>query len=244
MKAWRRVATADLALKKTLRLSTRTPSTTSSEKAVALRSIRTRTTVPSRIRRAISSFPRSRVPRVPVAFDLAPHAAHRVLGNRALEQRGKRAPHATRVGTRQIAAGDLPRAALIRRQRLAVPFARLAAGGYKPRAEPRPPLPRRCPSTADRSARCAGRRSAATHPQHLRPQLIRWRRPEPRAPAHSARPSAAVSSFSKSSSMKPRIRPRTPRLEGIAPLFTNQHVCCICRHWRHLLRRPLTAGST
>src|SRR5215475_669108 len=70
--------------------STRTPSATSSEMAVALRSIRTRTTVPSRIRRVREI---AHVPRVPVAFDLAPHAAHRILGNRAPEQRGKRAPH-------------------------------------------------------------------------------------------------------------------------------------------------------
>src|SRR5262245_15650650 len=31
-------------------------------------------------------------------------------------------------------------------------------------------------------------------------------------------------------------------LEAVAPAFTNQNICCICRHWRCLLRRPLTAG--
>jgi hypothetical protein len=32
------------------------------------------------------------------------------------------------------------------------------------------------------------------------------------------------------------------RLDAVPPAFTNQHVCCIPRHWRYLLRRPLTAG--
>src|SRR5262249_15158940 len=32
------------------------------------------------------------------------------------------------------------------------------------------------------------------------------------------------------------------RLDAVAPAFTNQNICCICRHWRCLLRRLLTAG--
>src|SRR5262249_5551414 len=83
---------------------------------------------------------------------------------------------------------------------------------------------------------------AAAHPQQpIRPQLICWRRP---APARPRAPERGGEFLLQELLEEPADPSAPPRLEGIAPLFTNQHVCCICRHWRYLLRRPLTAGST
>src|SRR5262245_32821147 len=138
---------------KTFCPSARTPSTTSSEIAVACQ------IKANSHNRAVEDQPRdvfrrqiARVPRVPVALELAPGPAYRVLRYRATEQRGKRPTHPARVRASQIATSDhridLLRAALIRRQRLAVPFAHLAVGGLKPRA-------------GNRDRRCAKR------PHHL-----------------------------------------------------------------------------
>ena len=49
---------------------------------------------------------RAGVPGVPVGLHLAPDPAHRVLADRAAEQRRQSAAHPARVGAGQIAAGD------------------------------------------------------------------------------------------------------------------------------------------
>src|SRR5215831_5601169 len=66
------------------------------------------------------------VPRLPVALDLPPHSAHRVLRHSTAEQRRQGTPDTARVGARKIAAGDqrfdLLRAPAIRAKRLALPL--------------------------------------------------------------------------------------------------------------------------
>src|SRR5258706_10565158 len=115
--------------------SWRTPRTTSSEMDVALRSSRTRTTVPSRINRTIGSSARAAIPRVPVALHLAPDPAHDILADRSTKQRAQCAAHTARIGACQISARDQrvgsQRAALISAQGLALPFRRLAVGGVQ-----------------------------------------------------------------------------------------------------------------
>ena len=86
--------------------SARTPITTSSEIAVALRSSRTRTTVPSRMSRTIGSRPASACPRLPVGLHLAPHPAHRVLAHRAAKQRRERPADPTCVGAGEVGRGN------------------------------------------------------------------------------------------------------------------------------------------
>ena len=107
--------------------SRRTPSATNTERLVALRSRRTRTTVPSRIRRTTSSPARSRFcqasqshctlcqVRLTVSLPTAPP-------NSAAKARRTR----RRVGASQIGASDQPlglhRQTLVGRQRLAAPL--------------------------------------------------------------------------------------------------------------------------
>ena len=115
------------------------PRTTSSEIDVALRSSRTRTTVPSRMRRTIVFVGEiTLVPGVPVGLDLAPHAADRVFADGAAEEGRQRTADTTRIATGEIATGDqsfdLLRAPSIGRQRLVLPLGRLAVGGVEPGA--------------------------------------------------------------------------------------------------------------
>ena len=81
---------------------------------------------------------RAGVPRVPIALHLAPSPAHRVLADRAAEQRRERPAHPARVGAGEVHARDQrigrQRATLIGPQRLALPFRRLARGSVQPRA--------------------------------------------------------------------------------------------------------------
>ena len=68
--------------------SSRTPMTTSNDIEVALRSSRTRTTVPSRISRTIGSSASERAFQASQsAFTFRHHPAHRVLADRTAEQR-------------------------------------------------------------------------------------------------------------------------------------------------------------
>ena len=68
--------------------SSRTPRTTSNDIEVALRSSRTRTTVPSRISRTIGSSASERAFQASQsAFTFRHHPAHRVLSDRTAEQR-------------------------------------------------------------------------------------------------------------------------------------------------------------
>src|SRR5271168_2152304 len=116
--------------------------TTSSEIEVALRSSRTRTTVPSRISRTIGSsasereFHASQSPftlrhtRLTVSLPTSPPNTLRSA---------RRTP--ARIGAGKIHTGDQrigsPRAALIIPQHLALPFRRLAAGSVQPGARHR-----------------------------------------------------------------------------------------------------------
>ena len=147
--------------------SRRTPSTTSSEMAVALRSSRTRTTVPSRISRTMSSPAEvAPAPGLPVRLHLAPGAADHVLAHRAPEQRAQRAPDPARVGAGQVGAGDqrlhLPRHPGVAGQHGAAPFPRGAVPGvqpgprhgdlHRPEGAGQPPLPMAVPMARDAAA--------------------------------------------------------------------------------------------
>src|SRR5205814_210698 len=119
--------------------SSRTPRTTSSEMEVALRSSRTRTTVPSRISRTIGSSASERAfhasqslftlrqTRLTVSLPTAPP-------NRA----PKRAAHPAGIGAGKVDACDQrvgnKRAPLIGPQRLALPLRRPAIGSVQPGA--------------------------------------------------------------------------------------------------------------
>jgi hypothetical protein len=83
-----------LTASKTFWPSERTPITTSSEIAVALRSSRTRTTVPSRISRVIGSSASERVFHASQSLHLAAHPAHRVLAQGSITERMDRMPEA------------------------------------------------------------------------------------------------------------------------------------------------------
>src|SRR4029077_5457711 len=93
--------------------------------AVALRSSRTRTTVPSRMRRMIGSAdraprvqqtpsvfhlsphrPHAPVPSIPVCLHLAPHPADHVFTDRSTEERAKCPADPARVGAGQIGASN------------------------------------------------------------------------------------------------------------------------------------------
>jgi hypothetical protein len=76
----------------------------SNEIAVALRSCRTRTTVPSRMSRTIGSSASERTFQASQFLDLAPYPAHRVLADRAGEQRAERPSYTPRVGAGEVAA--------------------------------------------------------------------------------------------------------------------------------------------
>src|SRR5712664_4347156 len=79
---------------------------------------------------------RAAIPGVPVAFDLAPGPAHRVLADRPAEQRRQRPTYPPGVGAGQIAARDQriggKRAPLIGPQCLALPFRSPALGRGQP----------------------------------------------------------------------------------------------------------------
>ena len=94
---------------------------------------------------------RAAIPGVPVAFDLAPGPAHRVLADRPAEQGRQRATHPPGIGAGQIAARDQriggKRASLIGPQGLALPFRRLALRAWSAgHAAPRSRSARTCPS--------------------------------------------------------------------------------------------------
>ena len=101
-----------------------TPSATRSEIEVAFLSSRTRTTVPSRMRRMIGSAASER------AFQASPveGSTDYILADRPGESRFRRAAHSARVGPGKLSTGDQGvgrlRAALIRPQRFALPLAR------------------------------------------------------------------------------------------------------------------------
>ena len=143
--------------------SWRTPSTTSSEIEVALRSSRTRTTVPSRIRRTIGSSANERPFQASQsALHLAPHPAHRVLADRAAKQGGERPTHPPRVGASQIGAGDQC-------------VGRPGCGADKP-ATPRSSTPSSCPPRCSVGHAAPQSRSARTCPDSDR-DPVPWRWP-------------------------------------------------------------------
>ena len=142
--------------------SRRTPSTTSSEIEVALRSSRTRTTVPSRIRRTMSSPARSRRPQASQSdLHLAPGPADHVLADRAPEQRRQRPLHPARVGPGQVGARDqrleLARPPGVARQHGAAPLPRAAVLALAAA----PAAPRSPPARKSRSAAACGARADA-----------------------------------------------------------------------------------
>src|SRR5258708_14617625 len=111
--------------------SRRTPSATNSDRLVAFLSKRTRTTVPSRIRRTMSSPARSRFCQASQSDCTLRQVRLTVsLPTARAEQRGQGAPDPSSVGARQIGADDQPfglhRQALVSRQRLAAPLRLLA----------------------------------------------------------------------------------------------------------------------
>ena len=111
--------------------------TTSNDIEVALRSSRTRTTVPSRISRTIGSSASERAFQgPPVGLHLPPHSAHRVLADRTAEQRRECSADPARVGAGEVRTCNqrvgCPRAALIGPQCLALPLPRLAVRAVEP----------------------------------------------------------------------------------------------------------------
>src|SRR5439155_16321125 len=144
----------------------------------------------------------TRVPGVPIAFDLAPDPAHDVLAHGAAEQRCQRAPHPSRIGAREIGARDQrvggERTALISSQRLAVPLGGPAIRSLQPSAR-----------HGDLGlAEAAGQRArAAAVPvanNACRAGVITLALP------YRGRASAASSSPQMSASMNSRTRSRTP----------------------------------
>jgi hypothetical protein len=121
--------------------SARTPRTTSSEIEVALRSSRTRTTVPSRIKRTIGSPASERVFQASSHSSPCATSAHRVLADRPADQGRQRAAHPPRIGAGEIRTRDQcvggECASLIGSQRLALPFRRLAVRSGHPGARHR-----------------------------------------------------------------------------------------------------------
>ena len=201
--------------------SRRTPRATRTERLVALLSTRTRTTVPSRMRRTISSPARSRFchasqsactlcqARLTVSLPTAPP-------NSAAE----RAAHPPGVGAGKIGPGNQRlrslRQPLVGRQRLAVPFLWLAIAASQS-----------CPRHRD--AHRPERAEKLTIPMTV-PVALRLQRC-----GHSARrPSAADNSDSSISSMNERICWRTPASRGSnqsAPRNgTSSPNCDILRH--------------
>ena len=84
------------------------------DEQLALRSSRTRTTVPSRMSRTIGSSASERAFQA-LALHLAPRPAHRVLADRSAEQ-GRECPaDPARIGAGQVAAGISASAANVRR---------------------------------------------------------------------------------------------------------------------------------
>jgi hypothetical protein len=87
--------------------STRTPMTTSSEIAVALRSSRTRITVPSRMSHTIGSSANERASHASQSLFTLRHTRLTVsLPTAPWKQRAQRPPHPARVGAGQVAASD------------------------------------------------------------------------------------------------------------------------------------------
>lgn len=145
--------------------SRRTPKTTSSEIEVALRSSRTRTTVPSRIKRTTSSLARLRLFQASQSVRIFLHVrANHVLAHRAAEQGRQRTLDPTRVGAGQVGTRDqrldLAGHPGVAGQRRAAPFLAAAAGrhpgarhAHRPRASPLNRMSRGTGAHASRSGR-------------------------------------------------------------------------------------------
>ena len=181
--------------------SRRTPTATSSERAVALRSILARTTVPSRIRRTMSSSPRSRAFRASQSVRTLRHARLTTALPTAPSNSAAKARRARRV---LVPAGQAPAisasARSVSRRSRRSPFERHPAV---------PP-----------SSRASRARGTLTVPAPDVPITCRSRRPwrHPRGPSSARsqrpRPSAASGPSSRIASMKARTRPRTPSSIG------------------------------
>src|SRR5512143_2049910 len=156
--------------------SRRTPRTTSSEIDVAFLSSRTRTTVPSRISRTMSSVARGRFDQVPNPSSPSATPGSPCPCRQHPEQRRERPADPAGVGAGEIGSGDqrlhLPGHAGISGQHLALPLA-------SPPVRTTDPRPRHC--DLDRSERAAEPALAVTVPvtrrrRRCRP-LLQWHRP-------------------------------------------------------------------
>ena len=145
--------------------SSRTPSTTRGTIDVALRSSRTRATVPSMIKRMIRSSASGRAFQVSQSpFHLPPRAAHRLLADRAAEDGRERPAHSTRIGASKIGTGnqrsELLGSPLVSSQRRNPPFRCSARRGVKSGARHRDlHSPKGPPSATAIGARAGSRRS-------------------------------------------------------------------------------------
>jgi hypothetical protein len=116
--------------------SSRTPSTTKSTIEVAFRSSRTRTTVPSRIKRMIGSSASEREFQASQSAFTFRHTRLTVSTDCTAKHGRKRPAHPTRIGSGKIGACNqrigLLGSPLVSPQRLALPFACLARRGVEP----------------------------------------------------------------------------------------------------------------
>jgi len=154
-------------------------------------------------------------------FHLAPNSADRVLPHGAAEQSRERPAHPARVWSRQDrrrrSARRLFRAPLVGRNGRVLPLDRLAV---------------RCFQAGSRDT--DRHRPKGSHQLALTmavPVASPYNRPAAYAGLGQARPfisgprpSAALSSASRSSSMKPRMRVRTPGFQGIEPIVPKKSV--------------------
>ena len=183
--------------------SSRTPSTTSSEIEVALRSSRTRTTVPSRIRRTIGSSASERAFQASQSVFTLRHTRLTMSLPTRPRKRPRGPAYPPCVGAGEIRAGDQSiggnRAPLVGPQRLALPLRRLAVRREAWRAARRSRSARTCRSATACDGRGDGRQR---HPRHRRRPLVAL-----------ARQSTGQFVF-RMVSIKSRTRPRTPSSIG------------------------------
>ena len=193
--------------------SRRMPRTTSSEMLVALRSSRTRTTVPSRISRTMSSS-REIAPRpgFPVGLHLAPDPADHVLADRALEQRPERPLHPPGVGAGEIGRRnqrlDLPGHPGVARQHGAPPFPARAIRG--PTAGPGEPRSR--PDRTSPAAAASACHSGSPPPRHAGSGRVPGQPSPPARPSPRESPGSAPAARPRSGRTKPPQKTAAPRL--------------------------------